>query len=206
MKKKTTFALALFLCALQLVWSDDNPARAPDPFSNYTAYRVDALRQHFPNVPLRTQDNQSVRFYDDVIKGKVVVIQFMYADCEKYCPMITPNLVRVQKELKQRGATQVSMISITVDPEHDTPQVLKAYAKQYGAAPGWKFLTGTKADVDLIRRQLGVYDPDQQKIAHMNVLTIGKEPTGQWLAMEALGKPGNIVDTVLRLDPAARRH
>jgi protein SCO1/2 len=144
-----------------------------------------------------------VRFYDDVIKGKVVLIQFMYAECEKSCPMTTPNLVKVQKELKRRGATQVSMISITVDPEHDTPQVLKAYAKQYRVSPGWQFLTGKKADVDLIRRQLGVYDPDQQKIAHMNVLTIGKEPAGRWLAMEALAKPGDIVDTVLRLDPVA---
>jgi protein SCO1/2 len=191
--------LVLVLTSTQLSISEDKSRKTPDFTVDYTAYTVNALRQHFPNVSLLTQDRKAVRFYDDLIKGKTVIIQFMFASCDRLCPLTTPNLVKVQRELEKRGVRDVSMISITVDPVHDTPTVLKEYASRLRVRPGWQLVTGKKADIDLIRRQLGVYDPDANKIAHMNVLTIGKEPMGQWLAMEALAKPDDIVNTVLRL-------
>lgn len=181
------------------------PARPVSPV-DYQAYTARALREHFPNVPLVTQDKKTVRFYDDLIKDKVLIIQFMFTNCEQFCPMVTPNLVRVQTELQKRAAAGVTMISITVDPIHDTPGVLKEYAGKFHVKPGWQFLTGQKSDIDQIRRGLGVYDPDDKKIEHMNVLTIGKESTGQWLAIEALAKPEDIVQTVLSLtEHSARR-
>jgi protein SCO1 len=184
--------------ALLPVLAERPPARPISPI-DYQAYTSNALREHFPNVPLVTQDRQTVRFYDDLIKGKVLIIQFMFTNCEQYCLMVTPNLVRVQTELQKRGARGVTMISITVDPVHDTPGVLKEYATKFQVQPGWQFLTGQKKDIDQIRRGLGVYDPDDKKIEHMNVLTIGKESSGQWLAIEALAKPDDIVQTVLSL-------
>lgn len=191
--------------ALVSVWAERPPAQ-PVPLIDYQAYTARALREHFPNVPLVTQDKKTVHFYDDLIKGKVVIMQFMFANCDQFCPMVTPNLVRVQTELQKRAAGGVTMISITVDPIHDTPGVLKEYAGKFHVKPGWQFLTGQKSDIDQIRRGLGVYDPDDKKIEHMNVLTIGKESTGQWLAIEALAKPDDIVQTVLSLTkrPARR--
>jgi protein SCO1/2 len=184
----------------------ERPAARPVPPIDYQAYTARALREHFPNVPLVTQDKKTVHFYDDLIKGKVVIMQFMFANCDQFCPMVTPNLVRVQTELQKRAAGGVTMISITVDPIHDTPGVLKEYAGKFHVKPGWQFLTGQKSDIDQIRRGLGVYDPDDKKIEHMNVLTIGKESTGQWLAIEALAKPEDIVQTVLSLtEHSARR-
>lgn len=177
--------------------SPDQPP--PNPQIDFQAYTAHALRSHFPNVALTNQDKKTIRFYDDVIKNRIVMIQFMYTQCDKYCPMVTPNLAKVQRELARRVPKQVTMISITVDPTHDTPQVLKDYAGKFHVQPGWQFLTGSKKDVDWIRRELGVYDPDEKKTEHLNVLTIGKEPTGQWLAIEALAKPDDIVDTVLNL-------
>lgn len=200
-------AFTLLLAAILLAAAEQKPVGAPDASTNYTAYTVNALRQHFPNVSLLTQDKKQVRFYDDVIKDKIVIIQFMYSQCDGTCPLTTPNLAKVQQELERRAPHKVSMVSITVDPVHDTPGVLKEYADGYRVQPGWNFLTGEKADIDLIRRNLGVYDSDAQKIAHMNMLTIGNEHTGQWLAMEALAKPGDIVDTVLRITgPATGRN
>jgi protein SCO1/2 len=197
--KTRLIMLTLLLASAQLVIGEKKPSDATDAVSNYTAYTVNALKQHFPNVSLLTQDKKAVHFYDDMIKNKIVIIQFMYANCDGLCPMTTPNLAKVQKELEKRAPHKVSMISISVDPVHDTPQVLKEYADGFRVQPGWQFLTGEKSDIDLIRRKLGVYDPDAQKIAHLNVLTIGNEQTGQWLAMEALAKPEDIVETVLRL-------
>jgi protein SCO1 len=196
---KILSALALVAFAFPLTLNGDRPSAAADDFQAYT---VRALRKHFPNVALVNQDKKTVHFYDDVVKGKVVMIQFMYTNCERYCPMTTPNLVRVQKELLRRGAREVSIVSITVDPKHDTPDVLKQYANKFHIQPGWQFLTGKKEDIDLIRRKLGVYDPDDKINEHMNVLTIGREPTGRWIAIEALAKPSDIAYTVFLLTTA----
>jgi cytochrome oxidase Cu insertion factor (SCO1/SenC/PrrC family) len=191
--------------ALLPVLAERPPARPISPI-DYQAYTSNALREHFPNVPLVTQDKRTVRFYDDLIKNKVLIIQFMFTNCEQYCLMVTPNLVRVQTALQKRAAGRVTMISITVDPVHDTPGVLKEYASKFHVRPGWQFLTGQKSDIDQIRRGLGVYDPDDKKIEHMNVLTIGKESSGQWLAIGGLAKPEVIVQTVLSLtEHSARR-
>jgi protein SCO1/2 len=166
---------------------------------SYTAYQRNALRSNFPDVPLLTQDNKQKRFYGDLIKDKIVVIQFMFANCDGLCPRTTPNLARVQRELNKRAPGKVTFLSITVDPTRDTPQALKEYASHFKIQRGWYFLTGKQENVDLVRRKLGVYDPEDQKVEHMNVLTIGNEAQGKWLAMEALAKPDDITRTVLRV-------
>jgi protein SCO1/2 len=201
---KVTLVVVVATATALLAGIGDRPATTPDPQKNFQAYRASVLRQHFPNVPLVTQDKKTVHFYDDVIKGRTVVLQFMFANCEQYCPMVTPNLVKVQRELQKRAAGQVTMASITVDPVHDTPDALKEYASKFHVQPGWNFLTGRKSDIDRIRRELGVWDPDEQKIEHMNVLTIGREKTGDWIAIEGLAKPDDIVQTVLRFTPRPR--
>jgi hypothetical protein len=78
-------------------------------------------------------------------------------------------------------------------------------ASKFGVRPGWQFLTRQKSNIDRIRHGLGVYDPDDKKIEHMNVLPIGKESTGQWLAIEGLAKPEDIVQTVMSLTPHSGR-
>jgi len=99
-------------------------------------------RRYFPNVKLQTQDGKTVRFYDDLIKGKIVTINFFYAKCEGICPTVTANLARVQKLLGERMGRDIFMISISLKPETDTPAVLKEYAEMFKAKPGWTFLTG----------------------------------------------------------------
>lgn len=206
MKRATrlALALALIITAFSAAFAGDRRFAHRGGQVDFQAYTARALQQHFPNVPLVNQNGKTVHFYTDLIKGNIVMIQFMFTNCERACPMVTPNLAKVQKELQRRVGREVKMISITVDPVHDTPPVLKEYAGRFHVQPGWQFLTGRKEDVDLIRKELGVYDPDEAKIEHMNVLTIGREPTGQWLAIEALAKPDDIVETVLRLKPGYR--
>src|SRR6202521_2242307 len=103
-------------------------------------------RRHLPNVELMTQDGKRVYFYDDLVKDKIVVINFMYAHCEKLCPTMTANLVRVQKILHDRIGHDIFMYSITLKPEEDSSQVLKEYADMHGTDPGWRILTGKPAD------------------------------------------------------------
>ena len=155
--------------------------------------------QHFPNVALWTQHSTSVRFYDDLIKGRVVMINFMFTTCTSICPRTTANLVKVEEILGERLGRNVWMISISVDPANDTPEVLRRYAAQYDTKPGWSLVTGKQSDIDQIRRKLGAYDNDGDKTQHSGVLIYGNETTGQWAAMPALADPATIVRSVTRL-------
>jgi protein SCO1/2 len=142
----------------------------------------------FPNVELITQHGKKVRFYDDLIKGKVVAINLIYTTCKYSCPLETARLVQLQKLLGERMGKDVFFYSITIEPEHDTPQVLKDYAEKYHVGPGWLFLTGKEADIKLISHKLGLDtlpradDPD----GHTAHLLIGNEKTGLWMRNSAL--------------------
>jgi protein SCO1/2 len=143
---------------------------------------------HFPNVELITQDGKKVRFYDDLIKGKVVAIELMYTGCKYNCPLETARLVQLQKMLGDRMGKDVFFYSITIEPDIDTPPVLKAYAEKYHIGPGWTFLTGKEADIKLISKKLGldslpdVNDPD----GHTPHLLIGNDATGLWMRNSGL--------------------
>jgi protein SCO1/2 len=191
------------LLALSLTASLDGAAGAARPIT--AADLAQALRSHFPNVPLQTQDGKTVRFYDDLVKDKVVLIQLVSTDCSKFCSTITANLVQVQRELLRQLGDRVGMLSLTVNPELDRPQALRLYASRYGVQPGWHFLTGARADVDLIRKRLDIYDPDERRTEHLAVLTVGNEAQGQWVAIPALSSPREIVRCARRMlgEPAA---
>jgi protein SCO1 len=139
---------------------------------------------YFPNYELTNQDGQTLHFYDDVIKGKVVAINFMYTSCEDVCPVETAKLREVQRRLGDRIGDDVFLYSISIDPEHDTPEVLKAYAKQFHVGPGWQFLTGKQSEIEELQKRLGLYIQSVQDIDpldHNVSLVLGNEATGRWL-------------------------
>jgi protein SCO1/2 len=154
--------------------------------------------KYFPNVPLVNQDGKTLHFYDDVIKGKVVSINFMFTSCPDSCPLETAKLRKVQKLLGDHLGKNVHMYSISVDPDRDTPAVLKAYMKKFDVGPGWQFLTGKQEDVDLIRKKFGVYADDETELSdHQITFVLGNEKSGQWLKRTPFDLPQTIVATLL---------
>lgn len=153
---------------------------------------------YFPNVVFTTQDGVKVRFYDDLIKGKTVAVDLIYTTCKYNCPLETARLAQVQRLLGDRMGRDVFFYSITIDPAHDTPAVLKEYATKYNAGPGWLFLTGTQADIELVGRKLGLYsEPNPANLdGHTPSLLVGNEPTGQWMRNSALDNPGFLARTI----------
>src|SRR5262245_61867689 len=146
-----------------------------------------AWQGRFPNVSLRTHDGRTVRFYDDLLRGKIVTINFMYVECEGTCPGVTSTLVEVQKELGDRVGRDILMLSITLQPAADTPGRLTAHARRYGAGPGMIFLTGLPREIDLLRHALGFSDernPDQDadRRKHLGILRVGNEARDWWTA------------------------
>jgi protein SCO1 len=118
-------------------------------------------RADFPNVELLNQDGKTLRFYDDLIRGDhTVVMGFIYAQCGDICPMTMSNLARVQALLGDRLGREVRLASISLDPQRDSPAILKGYAERFDARLGWQFLTGRPRDIDAVRRKLGAYDRD----------------------------------------------
>lgn len=154
----------------------------------------DKIRQRYlPNVELQTQDGKTVHFYDDLVKDKIVTLNFFYAKCEGICPTVTANLARVQNILGEHVGQDVFMNSISLKPEHDTPAVLKEYAQMFRAKPGWTFLTGKPDDIERLRRSLGFtnLDPklDKDKSQHIGNVRYGNEPLMLWAACPGMGSP-----------------
>ena len=144
---------------------------------------------YFPNVPLVNQDGKTLRFYDDMVKDKVVMINFMYSTCHDACPLETAKLRQVQEALGDRVGRDVFMYSISITPEHDTPAVLKEYTAKFKVGPGWQFLTGKEADITLLRKKLGLYDEGEQRSDHSMNMIVGNEATGQWKHRSTFDNP-----------------
>jgi protein SCO1/2 len=148
-------------------------------------------KNYFPNIPLVTHEGKKVRFFDDLIKDKVVMINFIYTSCPDTCPLETARLAQVEKILGDRVGRDVFMYSISIDPEHDTPEVLKAYAQRYQAGPGWLVLTGKEADIINLRKKLGLYIQEIQDGSnnHNLSLIIGNQATGRWMKRSPFENP-----------------
>ena len=162
-------------------------------------------RRNFPNVTLLTHENRKVRFYDDLVKGKIVLFNFFYTRCEGICIPATANLRKVQHLLGDRVGRDIFMYSISLKPEEDSPSDLKAYREAYDiAGPGWTFLTGPKANCELLRQRLGFADIDPVRDAdvtqHSGIVVFGNEPLDSWTACPALATATEIVKYVSWVD------
>ncbi|HKY26381.1 MAG TPA: SCO family protein [Pyrinomonadaceae bacterium] len=160
--------------------------------------------RNLPNITLTTHEGRKVKFYDDLIKDKIVILNFMYAKCEGICPGTTANLVKLQRVLGDRVGKDIFMYSITLDPERDTPAVLNRYAKAYHTKPGWLFLTGNPKDVELLRRSLGFIDldplRDANKSNHIGMLRYGNEARQLWAGCPGTMQPSKIAKLIGLVD------
>ena len=156
----------------------------------------------FSNIELTTQHGKRVRFYDDLVKDKVVIINMMYTTCTNLCPYYQVQLSKLHELMHRWIGRDVQLVSITIDPENDTPDVLKQYWQAFGAQPGWLFLTGKFEDIEKLRRELGVYDLDPtidaDKSQHAGILTIGNDRSNKWLALPIMMHLRQLATTILR--------
>jgi protein SCO1/2 len=181
-----------------VAWAEN---RGPERPRQKLSGRERIQRHHLPNVQLIAHDGRRVRFYDDLVKDKKVIINFMYAKCEGICVPVTANLVRVQKLLGERVGRDIFIYSISLKPDEDTAEDLRRYAELHGVDSGWLFLTGAPEDLDQLRRGLGFAytDPaeDADKSNHIGMLRFGVEPLLRWGACPGMANPEHIVRTIL---------
>jgi len=145
---------------------------------------------YFPNVELTNQFGEPRRFFDDLLEDKVILINFMYTSCPDACPLETARLKEVYDILDGRVGDDVFFYSISIDPAVDTPEVMAEYAARFGTGKGWEFLTGKPEDIRLIRKKLGMIQPDETRLEeHTLSIMIGNQATGQWTRRSPMENP-----------------
>ncbi|HET8772989.1 MAG TPA: ABC transporter substrate-binding protein [Thermoanaerobaculia bacterium] len=149
---------------------------------------------YFSDVELVDQNGAKVRFYSDLLAGKVVVINSFFATCSGSCPVMSGTFRKIQTALGDRVGRDVHLVSITVDPETDTPAQLRKFAKAASAGPGWHLVTGSKENVSQALRKLGLLT--ETKETHTAVVLIGNEPKGVWKKAFGLADSDEIVRLV----------
>ena len=158
---------------------------------------TEAARNYMQNPLLLTQDGQTVHFFDDLLAGKIVLINFMLTNCQDTCPMVTANLARVQSLLGDKVGRSINMISLTVEPQRDQPAELKKFAGNFNVRPGWYFLTGAPPEIDPLLHRLAGYTTDP--LDHSTALILGNVETGAWTKMFGMAEPAAIARAVLAL-------
>jgi len=157
-------------------------------------------QQHLPNLPMITHEGKRVMFYDDLVKDKVVTLNFFFTRCDELCPLVTANLAKVQKLLGDQVGRDIQMYSFTLKPEEDTVEAIRNYRKSYGAGPGWTFLTAKPEDMEHLRRAIGFTYPDpaidKDKTQHIGNIRYGNEPLMYWAACPGMAHAKFVAETL----------
>jgi protein SCO1 len=155
---------------------------------------------YFPNMPVIDQNGRTLRFYDDVIKGKIVVISFIYTSCQDLCPLTTAKMAQLEDKLEGAVGRDLFFVSMSVDPENDTPERMKAFADAFDVGPGWLFLTGKLADIRAINYKLG--DRSERGLSeHRNEIVLGNDAGGYWQRASVFGDIDSLVISIRQMNP-----
>jgi protein SCO1/2 len=178
--------------------SQAKPEAPPAPHDHShmskTSEKSSPAEKYFTDVELINQDGKKVRFYSDVFKGKTVVVNAFFTTCTSVCPPMNRNMEKIQEAFGDRVGRDVFLVSITVDPEVDTPARLKEYAQKFHAGSGWVFLTGKKENLDWALYKLGQYV--ENKDDHKTIFIIGNEPSGLWKKAFGMANVAELVQVV----------
>jgi protein SCO1 len=152
-----------------------------------------------PDVEVLDQDGRKLRFYSDLVQGKTVAINFIFTTCTTICPPLTANFAKMQKNMREKGEAGVHLISVSVDPENDTPERLKKYAELFHAGPGWTFVTGRRSDLEQIWKAFNIYLSSKQD--HPPTVAVGNDVTHVWnyaSGLTSAAKLGAVIEATLK--------
>jgi len=180
---RATALLVALLTALLL------PTRAPA-----ASVAEESVQPTLPDLPLLDQEGKPVRFYTDLVKGKVVMMNFVFTSCTTICPPMGATFAKVQKLLGERAGKDVHLISVSVDPGTDTPERLAAWKQKLGGGPGWTLVTGDRENITRILKGLGVYTASIAD--HTPLVLIGNDAQRKWTRAYGLAPPTKLVELI----------
>ena len=158
----------------------------------------DKARKYFTDLEVIDQNGKKLRFYSDVLKDRVVLISFIFTNCEYACPMQAQKLKQTRAMMVPAIKDEVWYVSLSVDPDRDTPEAMKKFAKRQGVDESrWIFLTGDKQNLETIIRKLGQYTPDVE--AHTTLMLAGNDRTRHWTRVMPMLTPPDIAQKMREL-------
>ena len=172
------------------------PEAAPSPTPSPTPPGDVALSfssAKIPNTRILDQNGKQLNFYNDLIKGKTVAINFVFTTCTTVCPPLTATFRKVQQTAVERGL-DVKLISVSVDPVVDTPERLRAFAEKFKVDQGWTFVTGDKGEIDSLLQSLGVAVTNKND--HTPMILIGNDSLNYWTRAYGLSPPSRLIDLI----------
>ena len=172
-KKVLVYVLTVFMAIFVVNLACAAEKRYQRTVENYTV----------PDVVLVNQDGAKVHLKSFMETDKPVILDFIYGTCTTICPVLSASFANLQNRLGP-DVQKVRLVSITIDPENDTPKVMKEYLKKYHAKPGWDFLTGTRTDIDRVMRAFNAYIPN--KMSHYQLTLLRSPADGTWLRISGL--------------------
>jgi len=174
---------AIALLALALPWSTRTDAHDHD---HHNTAEIDTQKIHarsIPDVSLTDQSGHQVRFSTDLLRRRPALISFIYTRCTTTCPLVGATVATVAEKL-HADPEKLAIVSISIDPEYDTPERLLEWRKLYGDIPQWTLLTGPKREINQLLRALGGYSPNLED--HSEILLVGPNASGEWVRMSSL--------------------
>jgi cytochrome oxidase Cu insertion factor (SCO1/SenC/PrrC family) len=156
-----------------------------------------ARKMKIPDVEVLDQEGRQLHFYTDLIKGKTVVINFIFTNCTTICPPLAATFARVQKEMGDKVGRDVHFISISVDPLTDTPERLKAWGAKFRAGAGWTFVTGDKQEINELLAALGASVARRED--HSPTVIVGNDLTAVWTRTYGLAKTSQLVGLIMNV-------
>jgi protein SCO1/2 len=156
-------------------------------------YQVTKENYQMPDVTLIDQEGKRVGFKDMMRSDKPIVVDFIFSTCSTICPVLSASFVNLQNRLGA-ASRDVRLVSISIDPENDTPRMMKEYLKRYRARPGWDFLTGSRKDIDSVMRAFNAYIPN--KMSHYPLMLIRVPRDGTWLRIFGILSTSEFMDEV----------
>ena len=169
-------------------------AAAPAPTVQKTPEIETVSDLDIPDVAVLDQDGTPKRFYTDLVKDKVVAVNFVFTTCTTICPPMGANFAKLQKLLGERAGRDVHLISVSVDPATDTPERMKAWGQKFGAGPGWTLVTGDREEITRLLKSLGVYTANISD--HSPLVLMGNDARHQWTRAYGLAAPAKLADLI----------
>ena len=172
-----TFFMAV--CVAALLGGGVQPSTAAES----KQYKRSVEKYQIPDVSLINQEGKSVRLRSLLESDKPVIVDFIYGTCTTICPVLSAGFVNLQQKTGA-ASKNVRLVSISIDPENDSPRVMRDYLKRYRAKPGWDFLTGSRRDIDTVMKAFDAYIPN--KMSHYAVTFIHTPGSTNWVRINGI--------------------
>jgi protein SCO1/2 len=192
MRYRLSLVLALFVLAG--LWTEAREGSAKQEMSAPSKGSLSLDEEnlkYFTDRTMITHEGRELRFYSDLLKGKVVLINFFYSNCPT-AQMSLITMFKLQKMLGNQLGADMYLLSISVDPERDSLKAIQDYAAKFNPQKGWLFLTGTKENMDAINVRLGNRNPNPE--FHQQLFLLGNLRTGHWMKLPETARAISVAD------------